>query len=268
MKIRIKKIYNIIIFVWIKNFFEKIRILKTIRDFRLKKVKYRMSNFFSEFIKEGDLVFDVGANVGVYSEVYLNLGAKVVAIEPQKNCVRYLNHIFQNNQNLVVIEKALGEKEGNGELLISPTNDAHSSMSRQWLSAAKESGRFADQNYFIFNKPVEVQITTLNLLIEKYGTPRFIKIDVEGFEHEVLRGLTKPVEAISFEFHPEFLDEMKKCILYLEKLGNYYFNFSLGDSFKLELSNYVAGGRLIDNILNLPNKSVHGDIYCQLQCKI
>jgi FkbM family methyltransferase len=264
LKKKIKKVYNVIVFAWMKDFFGKIKILKAIRDFRFRKVKCKMNNLFSLFASKGDLVFDVGANAGVYSEIYLNLGARVIAIEPQKNCVRYLENIFKNNKNLIVIGKALGEREGKGELMISPTNDGHSTMSKKWLTAAKQSGRFSDESYIIFNKPVEIQITTLDRLIEEYGTPQFIKIDVEGFEYNVLKGLAKPVKALSFEFHPEILEEMKKCILYLEELGDYHFNYSIGDSFKLELPSYITGEELIGNMLRLPDKSVCGDIYCKL----
>jgi FkbM family methyltransferase len=259
-----KKLLNIIVFIWLKNFLEKIGLIKIVRDIRLRKCKRKMLHFFPAFINEENLVFDVGANVGVYTEVFLRLGAKVVAVEPQKNCVNYLHRIFGGSENMTIVEKALGEREGRGELLISPTNDGHSTMSRDWLSAAKRSGRFADDSYYYFDRTVEVQITTLNSLIEKYGIPEFIKIDVEGFEYEVLKGLTKPVKAICFEFHPEFLDSMKKCILYLEKLGNYYFNFSLEHFVDLELPDYVTGKELIDAIFNLTDKNTYGDIYCKL----
>jgi FkbM family methyltransferase len=264
MKTKIKKIYNMLVFFWIRNFLEKIRVLKIIRDFKSRETRRKMARLFCKFIKKGDLVFDVGANAGIYSKVFLDLGAKVFAIEPQKNCVRYLNQAFKGNKHIIIIEKALGEEKGKGKLLISPTNDGHSTMSRQWLVAAKKSGRFADESYCVFNEPVDIPITTADSLIEKYGIPSFIKIDVEGFEYDVLKGLTKPVEAMSFEFHPEFLDETKKCILYLNGLGNYNFNFSLGDSFKLELPNYIIGEELFNKILSLPDKSVHGDIYCKL----
>ena len=48
-----------------------------------------------------------------------------------------------------------------------------------------------------------VPVTTLDALIDRYGLPAFCKIDVEGFEEAVVRGLSRPIPSVSFEFTPE-----------------------------------------------------------------
>lgn len=67
---------------------------------------------------------------------------------------------------------------------------------------------------------IDVPATTLNELIETHGMPDFCKIDVEGYELNVLKGMTKPIPYLSFEFAYEFLDQKTKpCLDYLNSFG-------------------------------------------------
>lgn len=173
-------------------------------------------------IKKGDLVFDVGANVGNKSKEYLTMGASVIAFEPQFECYQELKKLPIDCENI-----ALGEKKGIENLFISETNTL-SSMSEDYISAVKQE-RFKDN---MWGGAYTVQTDTLDNMVDKYGTPKYIKIDVEGYELNVLKGLTKPIEYISVEFTPEFISETIKCIDYLPKsLYNYisqendYFTF-------------------------------------------
>jgi hypothetical protein len=76
-------------------------------------------------------------------------------------------------------------------------------------------------------------VTTLDALIERYGEPAFVKIDVEGFELEVLKGLSRRVPALSFEFTPECADTALACVAHLDSLGFSGFNYSPGESMRL-----------------------------------
>jgi FkbM family methyltransferase len=200
-----------------------------------------MLDFYSQFISPGDLVFDVGVNIGNRTKIFLKLRAEVVAIEPQNECIHILKSSFGNNTNLTVIEKVLGASEGEAELMIS---NAHtiSSLSRDWVEAVKSSGRFSDYSW---KRKKVVKMTTLDKLIDTYGIPSFAKIDVEGFEHELMKGLSKPIRFISFEFTPEFIDSTFKCITHLESLGDVLFNYSIGESMHLALDTYVTSTEMI-----------------------
>jgi FkbM family methyltransferase len=219
-----------------------------------------MANFYSSFIKKDDLCFDIGANVGNYTDVFLRLGATVVAVEPQDHSMGELRRKYRNNKRVILIHKGLDNKVGEQELVICSAHPA-SSMSKDWISAVKHSGRFPQMSSW--DKTKVVPVTTLDMLIEDYGRPTFCKIDVEGYEFNVLQGLSYPIPYISFEFTPEFLDPAKDCIEYLATLGTAVFNYSIGQSMKLALSDWVEPKEMYEILEQLPDKSIFGDIYAK-----
>ena len=103
-------------------------------------------------------------------------------------------------------------------------------------------------------------------MIDTYGAPDFIKIDVEGYEEQVISGLSKPVHALSLEFTPEFLSPVLYCIKHLKNLGDYEMNYSLGESMKFEQPNWLT----LDNGRHELAKyrgdnQLFGDIYFRLK---
>ena len=227
--------------------------------------RHMNNDIFSNLISPGDLVFDVGANVGSRTRLFLELGANVISVEPQETCAVVLQElrnkiILAENQSLVVIQKALGESVCETEMIMSNAS-VLSTLSKEWIEVMTKSGRF---NNYSWSESVPVSVTTLDKLIEEHGTPSYVKIDVEGYEYEVLKGLTKPIKYISLEFAPEFLHKTYKCIEYIESLGEVVFNYSLGESMKYNLNAYVTAGEII-NILDSYSKDykIFGDIYCQ-----
>lgn len=224
--------------------------------------KNLMLRFYSKFIHEGDLCFDVGANLGYRTEIFLRLGANILAIEPQEYCVRQLLKKYKNNDRVNIIQKALGEKEGEAEMMI---NSVHtlSSLSKEWIGSVTASGRFSA---FRWDKVVLVPVTNLDKLIDKYGKPAFCKIDVEGFEFQVIKGLSQPINLISFEFTPEFIDSTLNSIKYLSNIGMSRFNYILGESMYFSLSNWVKAEEICGILESLPDKTVFGDVYAKSAC--
>jgi hypothetical protein len=136
-----------------------------------------------------------------------------------------------------------------------------SSMSPQWVEAVRSSGRFAGHRW---DRTARVPMTTLDRLIATHGMPSFIKIDVEGFESEVLKGLTRPVKTLSFEFTPEFLDAAFACIEHLRRLGDVRFNVALGESMRLELSEWAPAEAVITHLARMRDDvGVFGDVYAR-----
>ncbi len=213
-------------------------------------------NFYSTLINKDDLCFDIGANYGNRSEVFLKLGAKVVAFEPQPKPLKFLRRKFKDN--IIIEDKALGLKAGKSDLFISSSSTL-TSMSEEWIDGVKNS-RFKQANW---NDKIEVEVVTLDKMIDKYGKPAFCKIDVEGFEFEVLKGLTQPIGTISFEFTiPEFVDKAIDCVNYLKNLDKILCNYSSGETLVFAFDEWLNPQDFIQAFKSFPNKGIiDGDIY-------
>jgi FkbM family methyltransferase len=216
-----------------------------------------MLAFYAQFLKEGDLCFDVGANVGNRTAVFADIGARVIAVEPQEACVAVLQKRFERRPAVTVVRTALGEKPGTQEMLMSEVSTI-ASMSKEWIERVRSSGRFAEYHW---DKTVTVTVTTLDALIARFGVPAFIKIDVEGYERYVLQGLTRPVEMLSIEFVPELLENTVACLTHLEQLGPIVANYSVGESMEWALQDWVSAATLLDILRSISDPSVFGDVY-------
>lgn len=232
--------------------------LKTIiRPIILKREIQKKKLFYSSLIKNNDLVFDIGANYGNRVEPFLRLGANVIAIEPQKKCCDYLSSKY--GDKIKILQVGLGEEEGVKEFYISNASTI-SSFSQEWIKKVSES-RFKNYNW---SNSISVPIITLDSVIEKYGVPKFIKIDVEGFELQVLKGLSKCIPLISFEYTvPECLPVINECINQIRKFNpNVEFNYSIGESMNMNSRNWYT----YEEIIKVINSKVFissnfGDIY-------
>ena len=94
-------------------------------------------------------------------------------------------------------------------------------------------------------------------MIKKYGIPNFCKIDVEGYELEVLKGLSKPIKTLSFEYTiPEFIDKDVDCNEYLNSLGKIVCNYSSADSMELAYSEWKNPEEFIPFFLTIVNEGI------------
>lgn len=203
----------------------------------------------------GNLIFDVGAHRGEETSRYLAAGARVVAVEPQLTLARELISRYSENYDLIVVAKACGAQEGRINLYAS---------SNTWLATCDPGkwsiGRFYNHRWL--NK-TEVEMITLDRLIAYYGVPDFIKVDVEGYEMEVLRGLSVPVPALCYEFTAEFMDDARECARMLIELGDYEFAFCLGEN--KEPGVYTDTETMFRQLAAIDAPLLWGDIYARLK---
>src|ERR1700677_2886485 len=134
--------------------------------------------FYATFIHPGDLVFDVGANLGNYAEAFCGAGATVIAIEPDPRNLKILRKRMRG-QSVRIEQCALGRSEGTAELRIASDRDDVSTLSDRWAENTK-----AD-----WQGTVQVQVRTLDSIATQHGVPKYVKVDAEGYDAEVLRGM-------------------------------------------------------------------------------
>jgi FkbM family methyltransferase len=219
--------------------------------------------FFAQLIGKDDLVFDIGANIGEKTILFSELADKVIAVEPLLECSTVLTSKFENT-NVTVVNKAVGSFIGK-DLICKPGNvSTTASMSNRFVKEVGKSGRFGDMHWY---QSESVEVVTLDLLIEQFGVPDFIKIDVEGYEPNVVRGLSQPVNLLSFEFTPEVLFMVDEVFDHLDSLGWYETNYTLNHApEQFELSGWVTPGFLQGKLIQYEgNNSLMGDIYVRFE---
>jgi len=216
------------------------------------------ARFYSQFVRADDVCFDVGANMGRRTQVLLRLGARVVAIEPQPRCMGRLRKKFKHNDKVFLIQSAVGEEPGKAQMQLC---DSHSlsSLSGQWIDSVKKSGRYAQCTW---SKSVDIDVTTLDELISQHGRPAFIKLDVEGYEYEALKGLSEPVRCVCFEFTPEFIESARRCVDHLSRIESVTFNYCLENSpTRLGLEEWAPAPVMHEVLNTLSSQTLAGDIY-------
>ena len=213
-----------------------------------------MRKLYSSYIRRGDLVFDVGANAGIYTETFLELGAQVVAVEPNPYCCRFLQRLV-HNRNVKIESCAVGSATGKILLQLSD-NTQLSTVNQNWLNSVKRSPLHAGASWL---GGIEVELTTLDRLAEKHGTPNFIKIDVEGFDDQVLLGMSFIPEALTFEFNRLLPDVAMKCIGMPTLSSNYEFN-CLRESTKYASPEWLSAEALAAKIDTLAGEEQSVDI--------
>jgi FkbM family methyltransferase len=217
--------------------------------------------FYGAFIGAGSLCFDVGANVGNRIKLFRRLGAKVIAIEPQPSCADFLERTYCRDPNVTVKRVALGREAGETDFYVADY-DTVSSMNPEWIDEVKRTGRFGDIQW---NERIRVPVATLDGLIADFGVPDFVKIDVEGAEHIVLSGLSRPIPMLSIEVTPEYSTSASACLRHMAALGRYEFNFSEGENFAWALPDFMPIERAEDYIRSLKDEpTLFGDAYLRL----
>ncbi len=220
-----------------------------------------MDKLYATLVKPGGLAFDIGSHVGDRIGSFRRSGARVVALEPQPLCARVIREIYAGDNDVALVEAACGPKPGKLTLHINSNNPTVTTASKDFVKAADGAGGWEGQ---VWDQSIEVPVTTMDALIATHGSPDFVKIDVEGFEADVLAGLSQTVPCLSFEFTTIQRDVAYKCLDRLMEIGGYRFDIALGESQVLTFGRWVTKAEMTDHIRALPHAANSGDVYARL----
>ncbi len=221
----------------------------------------QLRRFYRRFVPTGGLAFDVGAHAGNRVAAFRALGARVVALEPQPDFARLLRWSFKGDPQVLVLEQALGRAPGQLRLMASPRTPTVATLSGDFVSRAGAAPSFEGVQW---TPGPLVAVGTLDALIAQHGRPDFVKIDVEGFEAEVLMGLGRPLPALSFEFLPAVREVALACIDRLEQLagpGGYRYAVSLGERLRLLHPQGESAEAMRAWLRALPPDAPSGDVH-------
>ncbi len=223
---------------------------KKVQYIKMRYEMYKLNKLIKTQFPDCKLIFDIGANVGDFTEIYSKSCPKVISVEPQKELYFHLKNRFKNNKKIIIENVVISNKTGHLKMYIDKKKKAMGSFNKDWN---KSFGNEINDSYF-------VKVTTLDKLIEKYGLPSYIKIDVEGYEFVVLQGLSHKTKYLSFEFHNKFLPDTINCIKLLDLLG--YTKFNLSVSQNLKFKDWISLKKLIF-VLKSEDTNFCGDIHCK-----
>jgi len=224
----------------------------------------KMDAMYARFLKPEDIAFDVGSHVGDRAGSFLRLGAKVIAVEPQPALGSVLKLFYGRNPKFELVRAAIGGREGEIELKLNTRNPTVATASDDFIKSADAAPGWEGQQW---DDRIKVPMTTLDALIRRYGKPAFVKIDVEGFEDEVLSGLSHPLAALSIEFTTIQRQIALQAVRRLAAMAPYRFNAALGESQHFAHAQSVSADEMCRWVEALPVEANSGDIYASLNAE-
>jgi FkbM family methyltransferase len=187
-----------------------------------------------------NLIFDIGYNEGEFTEVCFGKypNASVIAVEANPNLCVNPKRNFSLNYNFLLLNNLVSNVVGDAiDFYISPYASGVSTASTEFMKNSRftKGSKNVEANSIQWNEPIKVESVTIDSMIERYGIPDLIKIDVEGYEYTVLSGLTQKANDICFEWHEEEKDSLYKILDHLQSIGYTQFGvigwFDEGDVF-------------------------------------
>jgi len=221
----------------------------------------RMRRFYGQFISPDDLCFDLGAHVGNRVRAFRQLGARVVAVEPQPAMVQVLQRLYGGKQDVTILPVGVSSAPGRLTLHINTRNPTLTSFSEEWVEGFSAN---PDIPAAPWDDEVEVEVLTMDQLISAHGVPAFCKVDVEGLEDRVLQGLSTPIPALSFEAFPLQIDRSVACVERLVDLGEYQFRTVRAETFRWVQEDWCTAQEMIETLRGRCVADGSEDVYAQL----
>ena len=205
---------NFVIRKKVKNseYFLHYRISQNLNFLFKRKIQYEstIQDSILDFINPEDLIFDIGGNIGQYSLFFCSITkdkGRVVSFEPNKECYDFLNFNlnYNNIKNVETFNIGVGHK------------DITESFYEDNITGGRLSSFHKEINLKISDS--KIKIKKLDTIINEIGEPNFIKVDVEGYEINVLKGLNTDLK--NCKFLVEVRKDTKEFVLNYFKNKNY-----------------------------------------------
>lgn len=208
--------------------------------------------FYKELIGTGKFIFDVGASLGGRTFIFKKLKAKkIIAIEPDESAFKILKKTFGNFSEIIILKIGLGSKNEFKGFLRSNSSTL-STFDDYDASKTKNDKRF---NNIVFEKAENIEIRTLDSLIDEFGMPYFCKISTVGYELEIIKGLTHQIPIISLGCNIDYhIDKTIECVNLISKLGNYKFNYAYSSILNgLYEKKWIESTEMVNNLNKMRN---------------
>ena len=219
----------------------------------------RLARFYAGLLRPGDLAFDIGAHVGNRARALRAAGARVVALEPQAPFAAFLRLTLP--QDVTLVEAAAGAQDGMAQLAVSQLHPTVSSLAGLPGAVAGAEGF----THVRWDARQQVAVTTLDALIAAHGRPAFVKIDVEGYEAEVLAGLSAPVPVVALEYLPQLPAASAAAVRRLASLGACRFNAVQGETLRFVWNDWKCADATLEWLAARTPAEGSGDLYARCE---
>lgn len=209
------------------------------------------------------LLFDIGCNVGQWIESNLDDDTKIIGIDANYDIAKRTMKRFEYNDNVSIFVYVVGAEDEKWIKFYKELyneNSVVSTASEKWINDSRFTGTCK------WDDPVELKSITIDEMIRRFGKPDFIKIDVEGYEYEALKGLTRAICPLCFEWAEESGDDIIHSIDHLHSLGYNKFFCNYGDDYTFRPDTWLDCLQIIGMMKNLIDgkKKNWGMIYADL----
>lgn len=214
------------------------------------------TTLFKNIIKKGDVMVDIGANIGYFSLLAASLGAKVYAFEPERKNFDYLlKNIELNKYNIFAFPKAVSNKNGAAKLYLCSYDSGHHTIHQnKGITEYRKTSLLRKCLNLISRQ--EIQITTIRLDDFVKEKVDIIKMDCEGSEALAFEGMDRILREnqdikLIVEFFPLLLESMgsspedfiNKILWYGFKIEIIPFDYNAGETKKI-----VSYDELMENL--------------------
>src|ERR1700730_2452043 len=141
-----------------------------LRGYQRRYWRWYLRRFFSKLLFPDALVFDVGANIGVWTRALRATGCRVIAVEPQGECTAEIAEEHEGDPDVTVVTAAIGAAAGEAELFLGASS-GHASTSEAWMQSMIDQAGVAPDYW---KRSIRVPMRTLDDLIEEFGVPDYV----------------------------------------------------------------------------------------------